>query len=242
MTQMDEYRAADGELTAAAQEQAEHPAENGTAPALQETEAPSEVSSEEDEASPKTEKKFDVSELKAELKREKHKKRYGVVLRSTIYALVTVAAVAVLVATLWMPVLQIYGTSMKPTLKENEIVLSLKGSKFEQGDIVAFYYGNKLLVKRVIAGPSDWVDIDADGNVSVNGKLLDEPYIKEKALGTCDIEFPYQVPEEKYFVMGDNRPVSSDSRSKEVGCIGREQIVGRVGFRIWPLKKLGKLK
>ena len=134
-----------------------------------------------------------MEQLTAELGREKYKRRYKRVLRSTIYTLIVVAAVAVLVATIWMPVLQIYGASMAPTLDEGALVISVKGSDFAPGDLVAFYMGNKILVKRCIAGPGQWVDIDADGNVYVDGELLDEPYLTEKALGDCDIELPYQV-------------------------------------------------
>ena len=183
-----------------------------------------------------------VDQLTKELKREKHKRRYVVVLRSTVYALITVAAIAVLVATLWLPVLQIYGTSMTPTLSDGEIVVSFKGSKFEQGDLIAFYCGNKLLVKRVIAGPSDWVNIDEDGNVYVNGRMLDEPYLTEKAVGDCNIELPYQVPESSYFVMGDHRKNSSDSRNTAVGPVNEELIVGRIVFRVWPFDRFGEIK
>ena len=146
-----------------------------------------------------------VNQLETELAREKYRRRYGRVMRSTIYTLITVAAVAVLVATLWLPVLQIYGSSMTPTLNEGEIVVSLKGSDFRQGDIVAFYYNNKILVKRVIAGPGQWVNIDEDGTVYVDGEPLDEPYLSEKSFGGCDIQLPYQVPDGRYFVMGDHR-------------------------------------
>lgn len=184
----------------------------------------------------------ELNQLKAELEREKYKKRYNSVLRSTIFTLVVVAAFAVLVATLWMPVLQIYGNSMTPTLNEGEIVVSIKGTDFETGDLVAFYLGNRLLIKRCIAGPGQWVDIDKEGNIYVDGELLVEPYIVEKALGECDIELPYQVPESMWFLVGDHRATSIDSRSTTVGCITEEQVVGKVVFRVWPLGGLGTLK
>ena len=183
-----------------------------------------------------------LEQLTAELEREKYKRRYKRVLRSTIYTLIVVAAVAVLVATIWMPVLQIYGASMTPTLDEGDIVISIKGSDFAPGDLVAFYMGNKILVKRCIAGPGQWMDIDADGNVYVDGKLLDEPYLTEKALGDCDIELPYQVPDNRYFCMGDHRSTSVDSRSTTVGCVSDEQIVGKIVFRVWPLPGFGTLR
>lgn len=178
-------------------------------------------------------------ELKRELKREQYKHRYNKTLVSTVYALVTVAAVAVLVATLWMPVLQIYGSSMSPTLDEGDIVISVKTGQLQQGDVVAFYYGNKLLVKRYIAGTGSWVDMDQDGKVYVDNELLDEPYVDALAYGNADITFPYQVPEEKYFLMGDHRSVSVDSRHSVVGCISEEYIVGKIVFRIWPLDQFG---
>ena len=183
-----------------------------------------------------------MEQLTAELEREKYKRRYKRVLRSTVYTLIVVAAVAVLVATIWMPVLQIYGASMAPTLDEGDIVISVKGSDFAPGDLVAFYMGNKILVKRCIAGPGQWVDIDADGNVYVDGELLDEPYLTEKALGDCDIELPYQVPDNRYFCMGDHRSTSVDSRSTTVGCVSDEQIVGKIVFRVWPLPGFGALR
>lgn len=182
-----------------------------------------------------------VEQLEAELKRIRYKSRYRTVLRSTVYTLITVAAIAILVATLWLPVLQIYGSSMTPTLTEEDIVFSLKTSDFKPGDIVAFYYNNKILIKRVICGPGDWIDIDEDGTVYVNDIPLEEPYLKEKALGDCNIELPYQVPDERYFVMGDHRSTSVDSRNTAVGCVAQEQIVGRIIFRIWPIERIGIL-
>lgn len=180
-------------------------------------------------------------QVEAELKRVTYRRRYGVVLRSTVYTLVVVAAVAVLVATIWLPVLRIYGSSMTPTLQDGEIIFSVKTADFAPGDIVAFYYNNKILVKRVICGPGDWVDIDQDGMVSVNGILLDEPYLVEKALGDCNITLPYQVPDGKIFVMGDHRSTSVDSRNTAVGCVAQEQVVGKILFRVWPLNRLGRV-
>lgn len=180
-----------------------------------------------------------IEQLEAELGREKYRWRFRRVMRNTIYALVTVAAAAVLVATLWMPVLQISGNSMTPTLTGGEVVVSLKGSSFQPGDIVAFYYDNKILVKRVIALPGDWVDINEEGTVFVNEQELNEPYLVEKALGDCNIELPYQVPESKVFVMGDHRSVSVDSRNTALGCVSYDQMVGKLIFRVWPLNVLG---
>lgn len=183
-----------------------------------------------------------VQQLETELKRVRYQNRYRSVLRSTICTLVVVAAIAILVATLWMPVLQIYGNSMTPTLQDGEIILSAKTSEFEPSDVIAFYYNNKILVKRVICGPGDWIDIDRDGTVYVNDVLLNEPYLVEKALGECDISLPFQVPDGRWFVMGDHRSTSVDSRSTTVGCVSDEQIVGKVMFRVWPLNRLGFVK
>lgn len=183
----------------------------------------------------------DISQLEAELSRVKYRKKYGRVMKSTVFTLITVAAVAILVATLWMPVLQIYGVSMTPTLTDGDVVISVRTDEFKQGDIVAFYYNNKILVKRVIASAGETVDIKEDGTVFVNGKELSEPYLVEKALGECNIELPYQVPESRIFVMGDHRSVSVDSRNKSVGCVAEEQIVGKLVFCVWPFNVFGKI-
>lgn len=177
--------------------------------------------------------------VEQELQREKYKRRYRRTLRSTIVILITAAALAVLVATLWLPVLQIYGSSMSPSLNEGEIVLSIREDELVPGDIVAFYYGNKLLVKRYIAGPGAWVDILEDGTILVDGVELDEPYVEEKAFGSCDLELPYQVPDGKYFLVGDHRESSVDSRHSSVGCIGADQIVGKIIYRVWPVSAFG---
>ena len=182
-----------------------------------------------------------VEELENELLNENYKSRYRRMLRSTIYTLITVAACAVLVATLLLPVLQIYGQPMTPSLTDGDIVVSIKGSDYSRGDVIAFYYNNKILVKRVIAFSGEWVDIDDYGNVYIDNEKLDEPYVVELAVGECNIELPYQVPEQKVFVMGDHRATSVDSRSTSVGCVDEEEIVGRIVFRIWPLSRFGKI-
>ena len=180
-----------------------------------------------------------AAQLEEELKRESYRSRYYTVLKSTVFTLIIVAAVAVLVATLWLPVLQIYGSSMTPTLQDKDIVFSVKTAELEQGDIVAFYYNNKILVKRVIGIPGDWVNMDEEGRVYINGKELDEPYLIERSLGETNIELPYQVPDGRYFVMGDHRATSVDSRNTAVGCVAGEQIVGKIVFRVWPMEQLG---
>lgn len=184
----------------------------------------------------------ETAQLEKELKRVRYNRRYSSVLKSTVYTLITVAAIAVLVATLWLPVLQIYGSSMTPTLSDGEIIFSLKTSEYKEGDIIAFYYNNKILVKRVIAGPGDWVNMDPDGTVYVNGQQLDEPYVTDKAYGDCNIELPYQVPDGKVFVIGDHRSTSVDSRNTAVGCVAQEQVVGRIMFRIWPIDQMGPVE
>ena len=185
---------------------------------------------------------YSTEELQAELAHEKYKRNFAYAVRSTIYVLITVAAVAVLVAVLLLPVLQIFGNSMVPTLNEGDFVVSVKGTDLQTGDVVAFYFNNKILVKRAIANSGDWVDIDEDGAVYVNNQKIDEPYISEPALGQCDIKLPYQVPENRIFVMGDHRSVSIDSRSSAIGCVAEEQIVGKIVFCVWPLKNFGAVK
>lgn len=181
-----------------------------------------------------------LEQLEEELERVDYRIRFARTFRSTLFTLITVSAVAVLIAVIFLPVLKIYGKSMKGTLDGGDIVFSLKQSEPHTGDIIAFYYNNNILVKRVIARGGDWVDIDESGNVYVNNEQLEENYLKEaKALGECNIELPYQVPDERIFVMGDNRKVSIDSRNTSVGCVAQEQIVGRIVFRIWPIAKMG---
>ena len=194
-----------------------------------------------DKQVPDLENRPSLSQLEAELSREQYRSRYGRVLRSTVYALIVVAAVAVLVATLWMPVLQIYGASMTPALENGQIVLSVKDPSPEAGDIVAFYYNNKVLVKRVIATEGDWVTIEKNGDVIVNGQILEEPYLEEKAYGDVSIDLPYQVQEDTLFVLGDHRSVSVDSRNQAVGCVAQDQVVGKIVFCVWPLGAFGPI-
>lgn len=182
-----------------------------------------------------------MEQIEKERSRLQYRSRYSRTLKSTIAVLLVVAAIAVLIATLWMPVLRIYGTSMVPTLEDGQIVISVKTESFEPGDIAAFYLGNKVLVKRYIAGPGEWINLDESGNVFINGEPLDEPYLTEKSYGQTNIELPYQVPDERYFLMGDNREVSIDSRNTTVGCVEKDQIVGKIVFRIWPLNKFGPI-
>lgn len=179
--------------------------------------------------------------VEKELRREQYKQLYKKTLKSTVFALLTAAAAAILVATLWLPVLQIFGSSMTPTLQEGEIVVSVKANTMSPGDVVAFYYGNKVLIKRYIAGPGSWVDIKEDGTIYVDEQPLDEPYLTNKAFGICDLELPYQVPEETYFLVGDERETSVDSRHSSVGCISKEEIVGKIIYRVWPLEAFGSI-
>lgn len=182
-----------------------------------------------------------AAELEEELARERKARRSRRIVTGSLGTLAVVAALAVLTATLLTPVLRIYGTSMSPTLEEGDLVVTLKTDNLEMGDVVAFYYNNKVLVKRVIAGPGDWVDIADDGTVSVNGKVLDEPYAKDKGLGSCNITLPYQVPDSRVFVMGDHRSTSVDSRSTSVGCVAQDQVVGKLILRLWPAESFGRI-
>lgn len=183
-----------------------------------------------------------VEQLERELKQEKRRTSYSKALRSTLYSLLVVAAAAILIATLVMPILQISGSSMTPVIVDGDITAILKGNDFERGDIIAFYYNNKILVKRVVAFSGEWVDIDSRGNVYINNALLEEPHITDKAMGDCSIDLPYQVPDGKLFVLGDHRSTSADSRSVIIGPVSEEQIIGKVFLRIWPLNKIGLIQ
>lgn len=182
-----------------------------------------------------------ADQLLAEMKRVRYKRKFRKTVIGTLSSLIVVAAVAVLVSMLFLPVLRVTGTSMTPTLYNDEMVICSKRSNYKRGDMIAFYYNNKILLKRVIGLPGDWIEIAEDGTVFVNGEEIDEPYVDEKAYGECDIEFPYQVPESRIFVMGDHRSTSVDSRTVKVGCIAEEYIIGRLIFRLWPWEAIGVL-
>lgn len=193
----------------------------------------------------KSQQKFSVpqtAEIKEVYQKARYRKRFMGTIRSTIFMLIVVAAFAVLVAVLFLPILRIYGKSMRGTLDRGDVVVSVKSSHFETGDIVAFYYNNNILVKRVIAEAGDWVDMKDDGTIYVNQTKLKEPYLKHKAYGQTNIKFPYQVPEDRIFVMGDNREVSIDSRNTSIGTVSDEQIVGKLVFKIWPLSEIGVIE
>ena len=191
----------------------------------------------------KTKSKKEVSlpskkQVETARKKYRRQKAYNKALGGTVYVLTIVAAVAVLISTLFLPVLQIEGTSMEPTLSNGDIVLLMKTTRFDRGDLCGFTWNNKLLIKRVIGVPGDWIEIDTDGTIYLNGEKLDEPYVSQKAFGECDSEFPFQVPQEQYFVIGDMRESSIDSRNTLIGCVSKDQIVGKVFFRVWPFKSI----
>lgn len=183
-----------------------------------------------------------LEQVKREREKLKYQKEYRRTIKHVLGVLLVAAAVSVLLATVFFPILRVSGVSMEPTLEDGQVIVLEKSGKFKTGDLIGFYYKNKILLKRVIGQAGDYIDIDADGNVYVNDEKLDEPYLKDQALGECDINLPYQVPDGKIFVMGDHRSKSIDSRSKLVGCVSDEQVVGRVVFRLWPLKSIGFLK
>lgn len=179
--------------------------------------------------------------LQEEIKKETYKNKYTKVLKSTIYVLIIIAAISALVVTLIMPVLEVNNTTMNPLLDNNDIIISLKTKTLNKGDVIAFYQGNKILIKRVVATPGNYISIDEEGSVYVDGTLLDESYVTNKQKGETNIEFPYQVPENTYFVLSDERDKTTDSRNEDIGLIKKDNIIGKVIFRVWPLKKLGAI-
>ncbi len=182
-----------------------------------------------------------TEQLENVVRKRKYRSDYIRIFKSTVSSLIVVSAIAVLIATLVLPVLRVTGNSMNPTMENDQLVICRRQGTFESGDIIAFYHNNKILLKRVIAVSGDTVNIDSDGNIYVNGELLEENYVINKAKGDCDIEFPYEVPADRYFVMGDNRATSVDSRTDEIGCIAEENVIGTVILRLWPLSEFGKL-
>lgn len=182
-----------------------------------------------------------IDNLKAEIHRVKYKNSFSRLLRSTVYVLIIIVAISSICATLFMPVIEITDSSMKPLLNDGDIVLTVKENKFKTGDIVAFYHGNKILIKRVIGVESDFVNIDKDGIVYVNGKELKENYVKELKKGDSDIKYPVQVSDGSIFVLSDDRDVLTDSRTLNVGQIKTNDIIGKVIFKVWPLKDIKKI-
>lgn len=197
---------------------------------------------EEAEGTESTRRRPTADEIAEELRERQKRRRLWRIVGSTIGGLLTVAAIVVLLATFLFPTLRIYGTSMTPTLREGEVVVSVKAPVYQTGEVIAFYYNNKILVKRVICGPGEWFNMQEDGSVYVNGVKLDEPYVSEEGFGSCDLDLPYQVPEDQYFVMGDQRVSSIDSRMTQVGCVPVDRIVGRIILRVWPLENVSAIE
>lgn len=182
-----------------------------------------------------------LDQLRTELDRENYRSRYGSTVRSTFFILVVVAAVSILLATLVFPVFTVLGDTMAPTLENGDVIVAVKGLRLKSGDVIVVSYNNQTLIKRVVAESGQMVDMDSSGSVWVNGEKLDEPYLSEKAQGNCTIELPYPVPEQRYFVLGDNRPESIDSRNSLVGSIADEQVIGKAVLRIWPFSGFGRI-
>lgn len=183
-----------------------------------------------------------IEQIEAELKKENTKKEYNKVLRTTIFVLLVVTAAAVIITVLMFPVLEIKGDAMNATLRNGDFIVTGKAAEYSRGDVIAFYYNNTLLVKRIIAVGGDEVDIDEDGNVTVNGQAISEPYVTGKTLGECNVTFPYSVPSDEFFVLGDNRAMSVDSRNTALGTVTQDLIVGKLLFRVWPFGAIGGIK
>ncbi len=193
----------------------------------------------------KEKKKIEIptlTQLEAELDRENRKRQYRGELGKMAGILIVIGCALALVADMMLPVLQVNGTSMSPTLRKGDIVISMRGAEFTRGDMVAFYHSDKILVKRVIGLSGEWIDMNSDGDVYIDGVLLQEPYLVEKAFGECNIELPYRVPKGKVFVMGDHRSVSEDSRSSRIDCVSQAQIIGKLKFRVWPFESAGPVQ
>lgn len=183
-----------------------------------------------------------LTQLEAELDRENRKRRYRGELGKMAGVLIVLACVLALAADMMLPVLQVNGTSMEPTLRQGDVVISMRGADFTRGDMIAFYHSDKILVKRVIGLSGEWIDINSDGDVYIDGVLLQEPYLEEKSFGECNIELPCQVSKGKVFVMGDHRSVSEDSRSSRIDCVSQAQIIGKLKFRVWPFESIGPVQ
>ncbi|WP_288887300.1 signal peptidase I [uncultured Eubacterium sp.] len=181
-------------------------------------------------------------QIEDEISRLKNRRDYIHILFNTIASLIVVAAIAVLISSFLLPVLRVTGTSMTPTLTNGTVVVCKRTTSLKRGDIVAFYYNNKVLLKRVIGLPGDYIEVRTDGTVLVNNEAIDEPYIDSPSYGENDLTYPYQVPEDRYFVMGDHRSTSVDSRSKTIGCVSEEEVLGKVKMAIWPIDKFKILK